>query len=224
MEQQVIGVVKDFNYESLHTKVQPLALVIMPDSFLRRVQDMNFTAAPQPRISVRLKPGNLSANLAMLKQVWKSVAPDQEFEYHFLDESIAAQYKQEQRTAVISKIASALSIFIACMGLFGLATLTVARRTKEIGIRKVLGANVGSIVRILSIEFVKLVMIAALISFPIAWWLMNSWLKDFAYRIGISWWMFAIAIVASLAIAILTVSFQAIRAAIANPIKSLRTE
>jgi putative ABC transport system permease protein len=224
MEQQIIGVVKDFNYESLHTKVQPLALVIMPDSFLRRVQDMNFTAAPQPRISVRLKPGNLSANLAMLKQVWKSVAPDQEFEYHFLDESIAAQYKQEQRTAVISKIASSLSIFIACMGLFGLATLTVARRTKEIGIRKVLGANVGSIVRILSIEFVKLVMIAALISFPIAWWLMNSWLKDFAYRIGISWWMFAIAIVASLAIAILTVSFQAIRAAIANPIKSLRTE
>jgi putative ABC transport system permease protein len=224
MEQQIIGVVKDFNYESLHTKVQPLAMVIMPDSFLRRVQDMNFTAAPQPRISVRLKPGNLSANLAILKQVWKSVAPDQEFEYHFLDESIAAQYKQEQRTAVISKIASALSIFIACMGLFGLATLTVARRTKEIGIRKVLGANVGSIVRILSIEFVKLVMIAALISFPIAWWLMNSWLKDFAYRIGISWWMFAIAIVASLAIAILTVSFQAIRAAIANPIKSLRTE
>lgn len=224
IEQQIIGVVKDFNYESLHTKVQPLAMVIVPDSFFRRVQDINFAATPQARISVRLKPGNLSANLAVLKQVWKSVAPDQEFEYHFLDESIAAQYEQEQRTAVISRIASALSIFIACMGLFGLATLTVARRTKEIGIRKVLGASVGSIVRILSIEFVKLIVIAALISFPIAWWLMNSWLKDFAYRIGISWWMFAIAIVASLAIAILTVSFQAIKAAMANPVKSLRTD
>ena len=224
IEQQIIGVVKDFNYESLHTPVQPLAMVIKPDTFFRRINDINFNAPPQPRISVRLKAGNLTANLAALKQVWKQVAPDQEFEYRFLDETIAAQYRQEKRTSTIVKIASALSIFIACMGLFGLATLTVVRRTREIGIRKVLGASVGSVVRLLSKEFLVLVIIAALIAFPLGWWAMNKWLEDFAYRIHIAWWVFPVAGIVALLIALLTVSFQAIRAAIANPIKSLRTE
>jgi putative ABC transport system permease protein len=224
MEQRIIGVTKDFNFESLHTKVQPLAMAIMPDSFLRKIQDINFNTPLQPRISVRLKPGNFSANIAILKQVWKSIAPGQEFEYHFLDESIAAQYEQEQRTAIIVKIASALSVFIACMGLFGLATLTVVRRTREIGIRKVLGASVGSIVRLLSIEFLKLVFIAAIIAFPLAWWFMNDWLKDFAYRVNVSWWVFILAGVIAAFVALMTVSFQAIKAAVANPVKSLRTE
>src|SRR5436190_6260404 len=224
IEQQIIGVVKDFNYESLHTPVQPLAMVIKPDTFFRRISDISFNAPPQPRISVRLKAGNLTANLAALKQVWKQVAPDQEFEYRFLDETIAAQYRQEKRTSTIVKIASALSIFIACMGLFGLATLTVVRRTMEIGIRKVLGASVGSVVRLLSKEFLVLVLIAALIAFPLGWWAMNKWLEDFAYRIHIACWVFAVAGIAALLIALLTVSFQAIRAALANPVKSLRTE
>ena len=224
IEQQIIGVVKDFNYQSLHTPVQPLAMVIKPDTFFRRINDINFGSPLQPRISVRLRAGNLVANLDMLKQVWKHVAPDQEFEYRFLDETVAAQYRQEKRTATIVKIASALSIFIACMGLFGLATLTVVRRTREIGIRKVLGASVGSVVRLLSKEFLVLVIIAAFIAFPLGWWAMNKWLEDFAYRIHIAWWVFPVAGIAALLIALLTVSFQAIRAAIANPVKSLRTE
>ena len=224
IEQQIIGVVKDFNYQSLHTKIQPLAMVVKPDSFFRRIDDINFNSPSQPRISVRLKAGNLAANLDILKQVWKKIAPDQEFEYRFLDESVAAQYRQEQRTATIVKIASVLSIFIACMGLFGLATLTVVRRTREIGIRKVLGASVGSVVRLLSKEFIVLVIIAAVIAFPLGWWAMNKWLEDFAYRIHIAWWVFPLAGIAALLIALLTVSAQAIKAALANPVKSLRTE
>ena len=224
IEQQIVGVVKDFNYQSLHTKVEALALIIKPDSFFRRIENINFNAPLQPRISVRLKAGNLSANLAALKQVWKNIVPDQEFEYRFLDESIAAQYRQEQRTSTIVKLASALSIFISCMGLFGLATLTVVRRTREIGIRKVLGASVSSVVRLLSKEFLVLVIIAALIAFPLGWWAMNKWLEDFAYRIHIEWWVFPVAGIVALLIALLTVSFQAIKAALANPVKSLRTE
>ena len=224
IEQEIIGVVKDFNYQSLHTKVQPLAMVIKPDSFFRRINDINFNSPLQPRISVRLKAGNLVSNIGVLKNIWKSVAPDQEFEYRFLDETVAAQYRQEQRTATIVKLASALSIFIACMGLFGLATLTVVRRTREIGIRKVLGASVGSIVQLLSKEFLILVFIAAFIAFPLGWWAMNKWLEDFAYRIPIQWWVFPVAGIAALGIALLTVSSQAIKAAIANPVKSLRTE
>ena len=224
IEQQIIGVVKDFNYQSLHTAVQPLAMVIKPDTFFRRINDISFTAPAQPRISVRLRAGSLAANLNTLRQVWRTVAPDQEFEYRFLDETIAAQYQAEQRTGTIVKIASGLSIFIACMGLFGLATLTVVRRTREIGIRKVLGASVGSVVRLLSKEFLVLVLIAALIAFPLGWWATNKWLQDFAYRINIEWWVFPAAAIGALLIALLTVSFQAIKAALANPVKSLRTE
>ena len=224
IEQQIVGVVRDFNYQSLHTKVQPLALIIKPDSFFRRIENISFGPPLQPRISVRLKTGNLAASLATLKQVWKNVVPDQEFEYRFLDESIAAQYRQEQRTSTIVKLASALSIFISCMGLFGLATLTVVRRTREIGIRKVLGASVSGVVRLLSKEFLVLVIIAALIAFPLGWWAMNKWLEDFAYRVHIEWWVFPVAGIAALLIALLTVSVQAIKAALANPVKSLRTE
>ena len=224
IEQQIVGVVKDFNYQSLHTPVQPLAMIIKPDSFFRRINDINFAAPLQPRISVRLKAGNLSANLNTLRQVWKTVAPDQEFEYRFLDESIAAQYTTEQRTGTIVKLASALSIFIACMGLFGLATLTVVRRTREIGIRKVLGASVSSVVKLLSKEFLILVLLAALVAFPLGWWAMNKWVEDFAYRVNIEWWVFVAAAIGALIIALLTVSYHAIKAALANPVKSLRTE
>ena len=223
-DQQIIGVVKDFNYMSLHTPVQPLMITIKTDSIVKRTSDISFIDPPQPRISVRLKSGNITENIEMLKQVWKAVAPGQDFEFKFLDDSIAALYKSEQRTSVIVKIASGLSIFIACMGLFGLATLTVARRTKEIGIRKVLGANVVSIVGLLSKDFARLIVIAAIIAFPLAWWFMHDWLKDFAYHTAISWWIFIIAGIMALVIALLTVSFQAIKAAIANPVKSLRTE
>jgi putative ABC transport system permease protein len=223
-DQQIIGVVKDFNFESLHNKVRPLIMTIQPDSILVRTENVNYTASPQPRISVRLKPGNLAANIALLQATWKKVAPNQDFTFQFLDEAIQAQYQQEQRTSTIVKIASALSVFIACMGLFGLVTLSVTRRTKEIGIRKVLGANVGNIVRLISKDFLRPVLVATIIAFPIAYWFLDTWLKDFAYRTDISWWVFALAGISALLIALVTISFQAIKAALANPVKSLRTE
>ena len=222
--QTIIGVMKDFNYESLHTPVKPLVLSLNGDTIMRQSSDISFAISPQPRISVRLKPGNISKEISMLKDAWKTIAPNQDFEYHFLDEALAASYKQEQKISTIVKLASVLSIFIACMGLFGLATLTVVKRTKEIGIRKVLGANVGGIVKLLSADFIWLVIIAAVIAFPVAWWAMQQWLADFAYRIGISIWVFFIAATTAIIIALATVSMQAIKAAIANPVKSFRSE
>lgn len=223
-DQQIIGVVKDFNIQSLHTKVLPLVISLTPDSILKRVQDVNYAFPPQPRISVRLKAGDIAARIKMMEQAWLSVAPGQNFEYKFLDETVAAQYTAEQRTSSVVKIASALSIFIACMGLFGLTTLAVVRRTKEIGIRKVMGADVSSIVRLVAKDFIKLVIIAAVIAFPLAWWFVNDWLKDFAYRVDISWATFVLAAVSTIFIALVSISFQALKAAITNPVKSLRTE
>ena len=159
-----------------------------------------------------------------MKATWKTVAGDREFDSVFLDESLAAAYEQEQRLGKIVQYASILSIFIACLGLFGLATLVVVRRTKEIGIRKVLGADVKNIIHLVSKDFVVLVFIAALVAFPIAWWALQSWLEDFAYRIDIPWWIFIAAAALALIVALLTVSAQAIRAALMNPVKSLRTE
>ena len=173
-EQQIIGVVKDFHFESLHARIRPLLMTIKPDSVFRRTENIDINRAPQPRISVRFSSGSTSENLALLRNTWKKIVPNQEFEYSFLDEKLAAQYLQEQRTSTIVKLASGLSIFIACMGLFGLATLTVMRRTKEIGIRKVMGATVTSIVALLSKDFVKLILLASVITFPLAWWTMNA--------------------------------------------------
>jgi putative ABC transport system permease protein len=146
------------------------------------------------------------------------------FSYRFMDDSFAQMYKSEQRAGKIALIFSVLAIFIACLGLFGLATFIAEQRTKEIGVRKVLGASVPNLVSMLSKDFLKLVAIASLIAFPVAWWAMHKWLQDFAYRIRIEWWVFVLAAFIALLIALLTVSVQAIKAAVANPIKSLRTE
>jgi putative ABC transport system permease protein len=222
--QRIIGVTKDFNYESLHMKIKPLVLSMKFDTMARQSNDVSFANAPQPRISVRMKGGNVQDNINILKKAWQAVAPNQDFEYRFLDQSLASAYEQEQKSAAVVRIASALSIFIACMGLFGLATLTVTRRTKEIGIRKVLGANALQLVRLLSKDFLLLVVMASLIAFPIAWWAMQKWLSDFAYRTAIGWWVFALAAAASIVIALLTISAQSLKAAMMNPVKSLRTE
>ncbi len=222
--QQIIGVVKDFNYESLHSKVQPLVLSLKMDTIGRQSDNVSFPVSPKPRISVRMKADNLQANIDILKKAWQTIAPNQDFEYQFLDDRLAVAYEQEQKSAVVVKIASGLSIFIACMGLFGLATLTVTRRTKEIGIRKVLGANATQVVQLLSKDFLVLVAVAAIIAFPVAWWAMDTWLSDFAYRTAIGWWIFIISGFASLSIAFITISTQAIKAALANPVESLRTE
>ena len=220
----VIGVIKDFNFESLHNKIQPLVLVMRPDSMFRKANDVSFQFSPQPRINVRLAKGNLKQEIASIEQTWKTVAGNQDFSFQFLDETLNVQYKEEQRLGSMVRYASILSILISCMGLFGLVTLAVARRTKEIGIRKVLGANVSSVVMLLSKDFIWLICIAAVIGFPIAWWALNSWLHDFNYRISIQWWVFLMAALGALVIALATISVQAIKAATSNPVNALRSE
>ncbi len=222
--QEIIGVVKDFHFESLHNTIQPVVLALKPDAIFSASSDVTFDFSPQPRVSVRFRGGNLQDHIAFLKTSWRAVAGDQVFEFRFLDDTLNAAYQQEQRLAHMVKYASFLSIFVACMGLFGLATLVVVRRTKEIGIRKLLGADVSRIVALLSKDFVVLVVVAALIAFPVAWWALDQWMQDFAYRIGIPWWVFIAAAVLALMVAVGTVSIQAIKAALANPVKSLRTE
>jgi len=222
--QHIIGVVKDFNFQSLHSKIQPLVLALQADSMANQTSDLSINYAPEPRVSVRLATGNLSSSIQLLRDAWKKIAPDQDFDYHFLDESVAAQYSDERRVSRIILLASSLSIFIACMGLFGLATLIVTRRTKEIGIRKILGAGYANIIALISKDFVVIVCIAAIIAFPLAFFAMNKWLQNFEYRISISWWMFLAGAVSALIITLITVGFQAMKVATANPVNSLRTE
>lgn len=220
----ILGVVKDFNFQSLDFPIEPLLLSMNLRPVLSNVENVETEYSTLPRVSVRLDATNLSNGIAILRESWKKVNPSQEFEYAFLDESLVTQYQNEKRSKTIVNIASILSIFIACMGLFGLATLTVARRTAEIGVRKVLGAGVLDIVAMISKDFIKLVLIATLIAFPIGWWAMQQWLQDFAYSINISWWVFVLAGIIVMAITLLTVSFQSIKASLTNPVDSLRTE
>ncbi|WP_017730864.1 ABC transporter permease [Nafulsella turpanensis] len=222
--QQIIGVVKDFHFESLHTSIKPVVMALKPDAFFENSSDVSYDYSPRPRISVKFRGGNAQEHIALLRENWKEVAGDQEFEYRFLDDALNAAYEQEQRLGNIVQYASLLSIFIACMGLFGLATLVVQRRTKEIGIRKVLGANVSTLVGMLTKDFVVLVLLASVIAFPVAWLVLKRWLQDFSYRIDISWDVFLLAALVSVLVALLTVSYHAIRAALKNPVHSLRTE
>lgn len=205
----IIGVIKNFNFETLHKNVGPLTLRLGKSTDI---------------VSFRINPTNLSGLLAQVEQVWTSLAHGMPFNYHFLDDSFNQMYHAEQRVGKIALIFSVLAIFIACLGLFGLATFIAEQRTKEIGIRKVLGASVSGIVRMLSSDFIKLVGISFIISAPVSWFLMNHWLQNFAYRIRIGWWIFLLAGIAALLIAICTISFQTIKAAMANPVKNLRTE
>jgi len=171
-----------------------------------------------------VKAGNLPQLISTIEKQWKSIIKETPFEYSFLDEDFQKTYEADQRLSQIITCFTIITIFVACLGLFGLAAYMAERRRKEIGIRKVLGATVTGIVALLSNDFLKLVFIAILLGSPIAWWAMNKWLQDFAYRINISAWVFMVTAVGALLIAILTVSFQAVKAAIVNPIKSLRSE
>ena len=175
-------------------------------------------------VAIRLPAGNQQTAVDKVRGIWKGLAPEQPFRFTFMDEDFNRIYEAEQRTGKISLAFSILAVLIACLGLFGLAAYAAEQRTKEIGIRKVMGASVGGIVQLLSKDFLKLVFIAALIAFPFAWWAMHNWLQHFAYRSAISWWVFAGTAIVTLIIAILTVSFQAIRAALSNPVESLRNE
>ena len=207
----VIAVVKDFNYLSLKDKVKPQMF-------------HQFNDYTPYKFFVRLKPGNPSQAIAAIQKTWSSLVPSIPLKYSFLDEDLERFYKEEQKMNSITGIAGGISIFLACLGLFGLAALAAVNRTKEIGIRKILGESVTGIVQLLSKDFLKLIVIALIIAAPLAWFVMHKWLQDYSYRINISWWVFALAGTAALLVALLTVSFQAIKAAVANPVKSLRTE
>ena len=210
----VVGVIRDFHSKSMHEPITPFF--------------MSTNEGAERDISVKLATsgqsvGHLSAVLARLEKAWKEVYPTKKFEYSFFDETIAWLYEKEEKTARIMNIAMGMAIFIACMGLFGLAAFVAEQRTKEIGIRKVLGATVVNIVAMLSRDFVRLVVIAIVIASPVAWWFMHQWLQDFVYRVPISWWIYGVAGAGAILIALLTVSAQAIRAATTNPVESLRS-
>ncbi len=206
---RVIGVVQDFHFRSLHEPIAPAVLMLSDNS---------------GGILLKIRTDNVAGLLASLKEQWAAFKTDTPFAYSFLDESYKATYLAEQKTGQILGLFAGLTIFVACLGLFGLATFTAQQRTKEIGVRKVLGASVTSIVALLSRDFLKLVLVAIVLASPIAYYAMHQWLQDFAYRIDISWWVFALAGLLAIGIALLTVSFQSIRAALINPVKSLRSE
>ncbi|MFN7116271.1 MAG: ABC transporter permease [Saprospiraceae bacterium] len=211
MTPTVIGVVKDFNFRSLHENIEPMMFQMFADY--------------QPfQMLVRLRPGNPAPAIQEIEKAWQSAAPGLPFQYSFLDENIDRFYQAEQRWGRIVGVAGSICILLACMGLLGLTSLVVVNRTKEIGIRKVLGASVNNILTLLSKDFLRLIIIAAVIAVPLAWWAMSQWLQDFAYRIDIQWWMFAEAGVITLFIALLTITLQAMRTAVANPVESLRNE
>jgi putative ABC transport system permease protein len=220
----IVGVTEDFHYASLHAKVQPLAMVMQLDTLLRASENVGFGSSPSPDVSVRLAAGSLPDQIALLEKTWKSVALEEPFSFTFLNDSLQRQYLSEQRLSRVVTLGSLLSILIACLGLFGLATLSVVRRTKEIGIRKVLGANLMSIVALLSGGFLKLILVALVIASPLAWYVLDSWLQDFDSRISIGAWVFALAGGLAIGVALLTVSFQTVKAALTNPVKSLRSE
>jgi len=205
----VIGVIKDFHFESLRNDISALSLSIG-----------NFAGT----LAVKLGGANISESVAQIEGIWRDIAPGQPFSYYFMDESFNNTYQAEKRLGHIFMVFTGLSILIACLGLFGLATFNAEKRTKEIGIRKVLGASVGQITYRLTTDFLKMVGLAILISLPIGWYAMNKWLEDFSYRIEISGWVFVLASLLAAGIAVLTVGYQSIKAAIVNPVKSLRAE
>jgi len=209
---KLIGVFHDFHFESLHQRIVPMVMVLPVNG--------NF----YNRLSIKIAGNNMPAALAHIESVWKKFLPEAPYQSTFLDENFNKLYTSEQKQSTLFTIFAGIAILIACLGLFGLSAFAITQRVKEIGIRKVLGANTSSIVQLLSKDFLKLVAIAAVIAFPIAWYAMHNWLNDFAYRTGIPWWVFAVAGLLAALVALLTISFQAVKAATANPVKSLRSE
>ena len=207
---QVIGVVKDFNYKSLYDKVETTVLQIFPDAAWK--------------VAVKMKAAGMGTTINEVKNVWNQFTPEYPIEYKFLDENFEQMYQSEDKLKSLLSIFTGIAIFVGCLGLFGLTAFTAERRKKEVAIRKVLGASTNGVIMLLSKDFIRLVLISLVIASPVAWYFMNMWLQDFAYRINISWWIFFLAALLTILLALLTVSFQAIRAAMANPVKSLRSE
>jgi len=205
----IVGVMKDFNYKSLRENVTPLIF---------------FYSEDRGALSVRMKSADLKALVDQVKNKWGELSPTQQFNYSFMDRDFDKLYNSEQRTGKVAISFTSLAIIIACLGLFGLAAYAAEQRTKEIGIRKVLGANVATIVRMLSIDFIMLVLIAIVVAVPIAWWAMHKWLIGFAYHQDVQWWIIVAAGLGAILIAFITISFQSVKAALTNPVKSLKSE
>jgi putative ABC transport system permease protein len=210
LKKRIIGVVQDYHFESLHNEIIPMAMRIDPNGHYQAC--------------VRISPNRIPDTLGFLENKWKEIYPEYPFEYRFLDDTIANQYRSEQSIGRIVTVFTILALFISCLGIFGLSSYTAEQRTKEIGIRKVLGATVSSIVQHISKEFVLLIVISNVIIWPLAYFALNRWLQTFAYRISMGWWPFVLTGIAVLVVSLLTVSWQIIRAATANPVDSLRYE
>ncbi|MBD0257256.1 MAG: FtsX-like permease family protein, partial [Cytophagales bacterium] len=209
-EGTIIGVVRDFHFTSIRQKIEPAIFFYRPDWCWNVYVKTTGQDAPKA--------------IAVAEKLWKTFNPAYPFEYHFMDDSYDRMYRADQRTGTLFDCFAAVAILISCLGLFGLATHTAQRRVKEIGIRKVLGASVANLVALLSKDFLRLVLAAFVLAVPVAWYAMDRWLQNFAYRISVGWWVFAMAGAAAVTIALLTVSFQSIKAALANPVQSLRSE
>jgi putative ABC transport system permease protein len=209
IKHEVVGVVEDYNFKGLQSEIEPLSLL------LNRYSGF---------LAVRLKPGNTKAILGEIEAIWKENVPWLKFDYNFLDEKFARTFEREERLSTIFSIFTILAIIVGCLGLFGLAAYTAEQRTKEIGIRKAMGASTQGVVNMLNKEFTKLIIIAFILVVPVSWYFMNKWLEVFAYKTSIGFWPFLAGGIVALLIAWLTVSYQSIKTAIANPVDSLRTE
>lgn len=207
----IIAVARNFNFNSLHEGIQPLCLTYLHDYF--------FTD-----ISVRLHTGNASDVMARAEKKWKEIFPGKAFSWHYLDASLQELYRSDIQTGTFMKIFTVIAFCISCLGLIGVATFTIERRAKEIGVRKVLGAEIRDIVLLLTGGFIKLIFISICIALPAAWWWMYSWLAGYAYHVRIHWWMFALMGLIALLIGILTVGIQSAKAALANPVESIKQE
>ncbi|SEM61890.1 putative ABC transport system permease protein [bacterium A37T11] len=207
----IVGIAKDFNFNSLHHAIETM--------FLFNQKEWGFS-----NLSIKISGQHAKEALPFIQYVWQCSFPDHPFEYQFLDEHFAEVYRADAQVSTIVGVLAGLAVFISCLGLFGLASYSAKTRVKEIGIRKVLGASVQHIGAMLSADFLKYVLVAALLALPLAWIAVDAWLQDYAYRVSMSWWIFGIAVLIATLIAFITISFQAIRAAIANPVESLRNE
>jgi putative ABC transport system permease protein len=207
----IIGVAKDFNFNSLHHKIETLAM---------------FNSGNQgfSEISIRTSSEDFSETLNQIQASWSKVIPEQEMEYEFLDDHFAELYKSDQTLETIVSLLTGLSILVSCLGLFGLVSFATKQRVKEIGIRKVLGANVFGVVSLISKDFIKLILVSILIAIPISWFVVKDWVNDFAYQIALDWWVFALAGISAIAVALFTIGTQATKAALVNPVKSLKSE
>jgi len=221
---QVIGVIADYHFASLHNPIEPLALVLDPIPMLRKAQDVSWDRTPIPQITAYVSGEAIPEALQAIEKRWTEVLPTQPFDYQFIDQVLQRRYEREARMGKIMTIAATLAIFIACLGLFGIVAISVVKRTKEIGLRKVLGASMKDILILLSKNFALMILIAMLFAFPLAWYAMDDWLTDFAYKTPISWWSFALAGGLRLCIAFLAIRYLARRPARAMPVECLRCE